>query len=136
VLLRAGCGHRQRLRKGGPVLGAAPDHPYREGTIQLEPGDRLFLHTDGLTDERNREGEFFDEERLLAAVAANIEAAPETLLDTVFAAVDAFGDGSESDDKTAILLAIKELRNPVAVGPVLAQAGRDPVDARGLPRAP
>ena len=136
VLVRAGSGHDQRLRKGGPVLGAAPDHPYREGTIRLEPGDRLFLHTDGLTEERNRDGEFFDEERLLAAVAANLESAPSELLDTVFAAVAAFGDGSESDDKTAILLEIKELRNPVDIGPVLAQAGRDPVDARGLPRAP
>ncbi|MFN2372090.1 MAG: SpoIIE family protein phosphatase [Candidatus Krumholzibacteriia bacterium] len=135
VLLRPGGGHHQRLRKGGPVLGAAADHPYREGVLQLADGDQLFLHTDGLTDERNPSGEFFDLERLLAAVAAAREAAPDAALDQVFAAVEAFGAGSESDDKTAILLSVKELRNSLGEGPLLARAGRDPVDTRGLPGA-
>lgn len=135
VLLRPGSGHHQRLRKGGPVLGAAPDHPYREGALRLAAGDRLFLHTDGLTDERNPAGEFFDVERLLVAVEADLEAEPDELLGRVFAAVDAFGGGSESDDKTAILLSIKELCGCRNDGPLFAQAGRDPVDTRGLPGA-
>ena len=127
VLLPADGRPRQRLRKGGPVLGAAPDHPYREGVVRLQAGDRLFLHTDGLTEERNRAGEFYDEARLLAEVAARPESPPGDVLDAVFTAVAAFGGGAESDDKTAILLEIKELKNPLAGGPLLArQAAETP----------
>ncbi len=130
VLLRAGGGPQHRLRKGGPVLGAAPDHHYREGVLSLAAGDRLFLHTDGLADERNAAGEFFDTERLLAEVATRPDGSPAAVLDQVFSAVAAFGDGAEPDDKTAILLVIKELRFSLGKGPLLAQAGGDAVEAR------
>jgi len=120
VLFRPGTQYQHRLRKGGPVLGAAQDYAYREGAISLEPGDRLFLHTDGLTEERNRDGEFFDEDRLLAAVNAHLDAPPEGILDAIFATVAAFGDGSEPDDKTSIVLEIKELSKAQRRGPLLA----------------
>lgn len=115
VLFRPGVGHRQSLRKGGPVLGVAGDFSYAEGTVALRPGDRLFFYTDGLTDERNRDREFFDTERLLDLVAGNMEASPKRLIETVFAAVNAFGGDQKEDDKTAILLEIKKLKEPKAM---------------------
>ncbi|HPF70831.1 MAG TPA: SpoIIE family protein phosphatase [Candidatus Krumholzibacteria bacterium] len=124
VLLRPGR-PREHLRKGGPVLGAAPDHPYREGTVRLQPGDQVFLHTDGLTDERNTAGEFYDLERLLAGLAAAADAEPDAALDQVFTAVSAFGEGEESDDKTGMLLQIKKLKNSLAPGPLLASEATD-----------
>jgi serine phosphatase RsbU (regulator of sigma subunit) len=129
VLLRPGR-HHERLRKGGPVLGAAPDHVYRQGVVSLDAGDLLFLHTDGLADERNREGEFFDEERLLAEVAADPGASPRSILDRLFRTVADFGSGAESDDKTAILLQINRLRKSLDQGPLLARAAADSPAAR------
>src|SRR6185503_809892 len=38
-----------RLEAGGSVLGAFPNAPFAEDQIQLQPGDRLALFTDGLT---------------------------------------------------------------------------------------
>ena len=133
VLFRPGAAWQHRLRKGGPVLGAVEGHAYREGALTLEPGDRLFLHTDGMTDQRNAEGEFYDEERLFASVSANLDQPPAQMLDEVFAGVQRFGSGGRGDDMTAMLLEITSLKDSDATGPLLAQAARDRVDDRGLP---
>jgi sigma-B regulation protein RsbU (phosphoserine phosphatase) len=110
VLFRPGVNFRQELRKGGPVLGVMEGFPYSEGTVALQPEDRLFLYTDGLTDERNQEREFFDTDRLLNLVAGNIDCSPKRLIETIFSAVNAFGGDKKEDDKTAILLEIKKLK--------------------------
>lgn len=134
VLFRKDQDWHDHLRKGGPVLGAVMDHTYREGALTLQAGDRLFLRTDGLADQRNEEGEFYDEERLMAAVAAGATAEPSDLLDAIFTEVRHFGRGGEGDDMTAMLLHIKDLDKNTIDGPLLAQAGQDRVDHRGLPR--
>ncbi|MCP4571941.1 MAG: SpoIIE family protein phosphatase [bacterium] len=134
VLFRQGQDWYDILRKGGPVLGAVADHAYREGALTLQGGDRLFLRTDGLADQRNDAGEFYDEERLMAAVSSRADVAPQDLLDAIFTEVRHFGQGGEGDDMTAMLLHIKELKEKTTNGPLLAQAGRDRVDHRGLPR--
>ena len=109
VLFRPRNQYRQALRKGGPVLGVERSSSYREGAIGLEPGDRLFLYTDGLTEERNALDEFFDTDRLLELVDSHLEDTPDALLGKVFSHVNAFGGPERSDDRTAILLEIKEL---------------------------
>ncbi|MCK9995327.1 MAG: SpoIIE family protein phosphatase [Candidatus Krumholzibacteria bacterium] len=110
VLFRPRVFFRQRLKKGGPVLGVETERLYREGTLALEPGDRLLLFTDGLTEEQNPLGDFFDLGRLLDLVAANIEFSPLRLIEKIFSAVNAFGGEEKSDDKTAIILEIKNLK--------------------------
>ena len=47
-------------------LGVDPDGAYRQTTIPLEPGDRIFCYTDGLIEARPDGGEIFGEERLHA----------------------------------------------------------------------
>ncbi len=115
VLFRPGARFRQDLRKCGPVLGVDPEFTYAEGTVVLQPGDRLFFYTDGLTDERNSDKEFFDADRLLDLVSRNIEASPRRLIETIFSTVNAFGGDKKDDDKTAILLEIKKLKEKMAL---------------------
>jgi len=68
-----------RLPLGVPVTGACPA---RLGREQLEPGDRLLLYSDGVTEARDAHGEFFGEQRLIEFAehcAASNLSAPETL---------------------------------------------------------
>lgn len=69
-------GHPPLLRRRGNSVDAIGkenagfplgviDQPYESVSIQIEPGDALILYTDGLTDARNAEREFFGLERLM-----------------------------------------------------------------------
>ena len=109
VLFRPATAFRQVLKKGGPVLGVATEFHYREGSLALQPGDRLFMYTDGLSEQQNRQGEFFEVDTLVDLVGKSLGATPTRLLDTVFTTVNEFGGEERTDDKTSIVLEIKTL---------------------------
>lgn len=64
LLVRAD-GRREFLNEGGLPLGAFDFGSYDEGRLKLEPGDLLFMYTDGLTETKGPDGdEDFGETRL------------------------------------------------------------------------
>jgi serine phosphatase RsbU (regulator of sigma subunit) len=87
------------------VRGAPADQS-AVGYEQLEPGDRLLLYSDGITEARNADGEFFGEHRLVdltrRAELAGLPA-PETLR-RLTAAVLAHQGGRLQDDATLVLV--------------------------------
>ena len=44
------------LEQGGPALGLSKDVTHKDYTLDLNPGDRLLLYTDGLVDAKNTSG--------------------------------------------------------------------------------
>jgi serine phosphatase RsbU (regulator of sigma subunit) len=98
-------GHPPRPPLG--VVGAGIPKPVDVvGYEQLEPGDRLLLYSDGVTEARDENGEFFGEQRLIElAERAHAEelSAPETLRRLV-AAVLAHQRDRLQDDATLLLL--------------------------------
>ncbi|HZW09162.1 MAG TPA: PP2C family protein-serine/threonine phosphatase, partial [Phycisphaerales bacterium] len=50
---------RRAVAVGGMPVGVDPDARYREETIRLEPGGRIILLSDGVLEQRSREGEEF-----------------------------------------------------------------------------
>jgi sigma-B regulation protein RsbU (phosphoserine phosphatase) len=62
-------GQPKRLDASGFPIGMVEEAEYDESVIELQPGDRLYLHSDGLTEEVNARGEMFGDERLLSAIA-------------------------------------------------------------------
>ena len=65
---------------GGMVLGAFPDVRYDAKTARLEPGDALFLYTDGVTEAMDCDGGLFSDRRLLEALNQLREASPAAMI--------------------------------------------------------
>lgn len=59
----------KRLDVAGFAIGMIDEADYEESVIDLQPGDRLYLHSDGLNEEVNAQDEQFGDERLLSAIA-------------------------------------------------------------------
>ncbi|MGW1375078.1 PP2C family protein-serine/threonine phosphatase [Streptomyces sp. NPDC002446] len=80
------------LPLGLAELGAVPD---RTDTVPFPPGATLLLYTDGLTEARNRAGDFYDPG---AALTGRDVPGPEALLDTLLAEVNRHTGGRIEDD--------------------------------------
>ncbi len=107
VVLRAKDGSADYLRsRPGLVLGSMPGIKYRSGEIALEPGDAIYLYTDGVTEQADTRGELYGEERLLAFLSGgDFLARPETCAGAIRVAVEAHAAGApQSDDRTQLLL--------------------------------
>ena len=84
------------LESQGPVLGVLPHGRWNAQTIPFGPGDTLFLYTDGLTELRSPDGDFFGEERLKALLRR--ECVPRDCIGEVIEAALPFCRGVLHDD--------------------------------------
>ena len=89
--------------RSGFVFGGMSGVKYREHTIDLKRGDRLFLYTDGVTEAENRGHELFGEERLLACLEQDAGKTPDEILSDVKTAIAAHVDGCEQFDDITML---------------------------------
>jgi serine phosphatase RsbU (regulator of sigma subunit) len=86
LVARAGTGRpgEQLHCEGGPPLGVA-DFPYERSIVQLAPGDRLVLFSDGVNEQRSAAGEELGIERALATLqsGADVELDVESMIGTL-----------------------------------------------------
>ncbi|HET6467196.1 MAG TPA: SpoIIE family protein phosphatase [Geminicoccaceae bacterium] len=95
---------------GGISLAVMAGNPYCEGTLDLAPGDRLFLYTDGFTEAMDRDGRPFGEPRLLEEIDATAALPIAEQTAALVGAVKRFEAGArQSDDITCVNL---EIRGP------------------------
>lgn len=91
------------------VLAGRKSMPYKEQTITLNHGDRLFLYTDGVTEAMNTRLERFTDKRLLSLFQSDsLKGLPmKEIVQKIDSELTAFADGEEqSDDITMLLLRI------------------------------
>lgn len=94
--------------RAGFVLAGMQGIRYRAGSIQLEPGDKVFQYSDGIPEAINSEKASYGMKRLESVLAKNSEKAPSELLPLVKADVDAFvGDADQFDDITMLCIEFK-----------------------------
>ena len=104
IVLRAS-GEVELLNATGMPVGLLPNRTYDAGALRLDPGDVLLLYTDGVTEADNLAEEEFGLDRAIECLKAHRGEAPETILDRLFEAIDAFAGGApQHDDITALVL--------------------------------
>ena len=87
------------------VLGAVPDMPFSCDTLELVPGDTLFMYTDGVTEAENKNHDQFGESRLEEALAECKGTDSKHIVDTVNTKVKEFINGAaQSDDITQLVI--------------------------------
>ena len=104
ILIRSG-GQIDRLDSDNVPVGMFANARYTAGELQMKPGNRLVIFTDGLTDAQNAAGEEFGDERLIAccrtiAPEMDAKASAETLMQTV----SDWSVGTEQFDDTTVVV--------------------------------
>lgn len=113
--LAANAGHEHPAirRKGGeyelvvyrhsPAVAAMEGMKFKEHEFQMEPGDNLYIYTDGVAEATDAQNEMYGTERMISALNRNPDADAKTLLKTVRKDVDDFvKDAPQFDDITML----------------------------------
>lgn len=87
------------------VIGSLEGLRFGEYRLQLRPGAKLFVYTDGVPEATDENQALFGTKRMLEALNRDPEQSPEKLLEAVNGAVAAFvGDAPQFDDLTMLCL--------------------------------
>lgn len=90
---------------GGPILGVVSGAQFPTHAVQLLPGDRLVLYTDGVTEAFNLAYEAYGAERLVDVVRVHGGDTPAALIERICESVATFaGSAAQSDDITLTVL--------------------------------
>jgi len=113
LVANAGHEHPVLRRKGGkfelvqykhsPALAVMDGMMFRQHEAKLEPGDTLFVYTDGVTEAQNADLELFGTDRLLEVLNREPDADVETLITNTTKSINDFvADAPQFDDITML----------------------------------
>ena len=92
----------------GFVLGGMEGMKYKEYEIQLSPGDKLFVYTDGVPEANDPDGNMFEVKRMIDALNEDPDASPAQILGTVRGEISKFvREAEQFDDLTMLCLEYK-----------------------------
>lgn len=113
ALRRAGGVFELVKDKHGFVLAGMEDVRYREYELTLNPGDQLYVYTDGVAEATNARNELYGVERMLGALNRCGETDCEALLRGVKEDIDVFvGEAPQFDDITMLSLKMLPQNSP------------------------
>ncbi len=91
--------------RAGFVLAGMEGIRYRKNELQLEPGDIIYLYTDGVTEATDLDNRLYGEDRLRALLEKHQNSDAQTICDDVKHDVDTFvGEAAQFDDITMLCL--------------------------------
>ena len=94
--------------KHGFVIGGYDGIRYKGYELELHPGDKLFLYTDGVPEATDEEKKMFGTERMLTALNRHQSDTPDGILVSMREEVNDFvGDAEQFDDLTMLCLEYK-----------------------------
>lgn len=97
-------GEVREVQLSGLPLGVRWDRPPAQGRLELPPGGRLLLYSDGLVEARDAADEAFGYERLRRLLTRLATLPPEELLARLLAALEEHTGARPADDDLTLLL--------------------------------
>ena len=108
MLKRTGESFELLKDRHGLVVGAMDGVPYIDYEVKLEPGAKLFVYTDGVSEAVNESLVQFGTDRILESLRSSEEGTPREILEAVNHAVNEFaGDAPQFDDLTMMCVEYK-----------------------------
>ncbi|MBF0286521.1 MAG: SpoIIE family protein phosphatase [SAR324 cluster bacterium] len=110
-IVRAETQEITKLTLGGPPLGAflTKKKGYESDFVQLNPGDRILLYTDGILEARNANGKIFGKESMISFLKENHQLSLTDLLEALYSYVLSYSDTNHfKDDITLVGLDITQ----------------------------
>lgn len=104
AVCRAGGRFELEKYRHSPMLGGLPGVYYEDRTFELQPGDQIFVYTDGVPEANNPADEFFGTDRMLDALNREPDAPQEEQLSHLREAISIFADSAEQFDDITMLL--------------------------------
>ena len=107
----------------GFVIGGMDGVRYRDYELELGPGDRFFVYTDGVPEATDAAENMFGTDRMLQALNRKVNGSPREILSEVAGAVQAFvGSAPQFDDLTMMCLEYRGAGQPLP-GPEETETG-------------
>ncbi|MBQ5681882.1 MAG: SpoIIE family protein phosphatase, partial [Peptococcaceae bacterium] len=98
--------------KANFVLAGMEGVRYKEQQLQLQPGDEIYLYTDGVTEAHDSNKQLFGEERLRASLNETAGMTTDEICKKVKKDVDVFqGEAEQFDDITMLCIHWNEVEN-------------------------
>ena len=95
----------EKLKIKSPALGLIPDAIFNEQIVEINSQDYLIVYSDGLTEARNEQGEFFGDKRLEQLLSGIRGFSSKNAGETILSRVNNFiGKASTHDDLTIAIL--------------------------------
>jgi serine phosphatase RsbU (regulator of sigma subunit) len=104
LLFKKSTGQATLHEHPGNLLGAMPRMTFEEHSIAVEPGDTLFVYTDGLTDRWNAKGESYSIDRIASLLEQADGAELGTVFDSIHKDVNAFVATEDFRDDIAFVV--------------------------------
>ena len=116
--------------RSGMLLAGMEGMKYRKNSLQLMPGDKLYLYTDGVTEATDNNTELYGEERLLDFVNSLETVEPESLCKLIKEEVDKFvGTAPQFDDITMLAINFDAIIGEESISVVPDKASQKPMGA-------
>lgn len=107
LLFRSSTSSCASLYNSNFPLGMFAPLPFADAAIQLAPGDRLVLYTDGVSEAVNTAGEPFGVQRIVEILLKEGARSPQALRDAIMQEVKSFSEGqAQQDDMTVMIVQV------------------------------
>ena len=99
----------ERIPSTGLALGMFCTGQFSIEKVKLDPGDSLFLYSDGLSEARNKSNIQYGEERLAALISKKNAASPQELINSCLEDLSNFQSGAPKTDDLTMMVIRREV---------------------------